>query len=301
MRGEATGAAAARKFFNDDEAHMQSTSCKIPASSRAQSSTAARPPVSSCRTPAAQSQQPAGGLDVQTYETTKVDFSLEQLRACLAGAAAGQQSVYAYVIATVGLDAGKRFNQVGSAPNWAGGLVTLCTCKHWMRSTRVPEQWQGQWIVGLTGHNRNLGHVQSLVYLMRVGQAFASHAALVQHLRAMGREAVVEAKNSRHHKLGDLMIPRSPTVVGTDGEFSHNGYFEPVLGHAHRQNVHDSGWHDDVDYSRRNRRPALLVGDPEFSFRWSRPLLRRRQGQAMRGHRRWTLDALLQELTEVAP
>jgi len=42
--------------------------------------------------------------------------------------------VYGYVLTTVKGDGSGGFVQTGSAPNFQGGLITLCTCKHWMRA-----------------------------------------------------------------------------------------------------------------------------------------------------------------------
>ena len=58
-----------------------------------------------------------------------------------------QGTVYCYIVTTV-KDAGGEFAQVGTAPNFQGGLVTLCTCKGQMRAGRDVHAWEvgGMWI-----------------------------------------------------------------------------------------------------------------------------------------------------------
>lgn len=203
------------------------------------------------------------------------------------------QIVYGYIISTVfPSDADQTYEQRGSAPNWDGGLITLCTCKHYLRASKAPSQWPGQWIAGMTGYNRRFGHQQSLVCLYRVGEAYGSPAALVQALRESGRASVVDAKDASVHPLGDLMVPRVPSVPAS--AYDPDTYKTPCLSHAHRQSEDDEYWKNDIHYEGRSRQqPAMLVGDPEFSFRWTRPLIRRSEPQSFRRHRVWTLQDFL--------
>jgi hypothetical protein len=58
-----------------------------------------------------------------------------------------QDRAYSYIVRTVKLDhEGPTFEQHGSAPNFQGGVLTLCTCKHQMRATQSTEDWQGVWV-----------------------------------------------------------------------------------------------------------------------------------------------------------
>jgi hypothetical protein len=34
-----------------------------------------------------------------------------------------------------------QYSQTASAPNFQGGVITLCTCKHWMRTFK-PAKWR---------------------------------------------------------------------------------------------------------------------------------------------------------------
>lgn len=79
------------------------------------------------------------------------------------------ETVYMYVIESIQQDNSGSYWQTGCAPNFQGGAITLCTCKHWMRTFKPVEDWkQGVWIAGFAG----LTHTaqQSLVYLTRVGE-----------------------------------------------------------------------------------------------------------------------------------
>jgi hypothetical protein len=77
-------------------------------------------------------------------------------------------TVYCYVITTV-KNRGGQLVQNGSAPNFQGGMITLCTCKHPMRSFLEPDEWKGTWIAGFTTVTAGQGG-NALVYLMEISQ-----------------------------------------------------------------------------------------------------------------------------------
>ena len=209
------------------------------------------------------------------------------------------ERVYGYVVRTVRPRQGE-FLQTGSAPNFNGGLITLCTCKHSMRASLTPAAWKkGAWIAGFTSWDKDFHKQQSLVYLMRVGEAFESHADLVQELRRSGRSATVDAKDSTQHTLGDVMIPVEASIQG-DERFSPAAYRTPIPEHIHRANDEDDSWRDDINYvGIGGRHAAMLVGDVDFSFVWSRPFVRRRNPQPSRPYRQWSLSEFLDDLEGV--
>lgn len=57
-----------------------------------------------------------------------------------------EQNVYCYIINTIKNRRG-RFVQVGSAPNFQGDLITLCTCKAWMRTYKDVSSWKGVFLI----------------------------------------------------------------------------------------------------------------------------------------------------------
>jgi len=171
-------------------------------------------------------------------------------------------NAYCYIVKTIEYRA-DRFIQTGSGPNFQGGIITLCTCKHQMRSRRAVESWPGQWIAGFTSRAGVFGQ-HYLVYLMRVSEACASHQELWYAVPAKVRQA----KAAHLHPLGDLYQPKSPSGDPHDPL----DYVPPCADHNHAQN---DDWHNDIDYKkRRGRQPPLLVGDSRLSFLWDTPALR---------------------------
>lgn len=203
-----------------------------------------------------------------------------------------------YAVTTVTIQE-KKYLQRGSAPNFGGGLITLCTCKHQMRGNYTSETWEaGAWVAGLTSMSESASGEQNLYYLMRVNQAYESHADLVAGLEALGHSAALAAKDSTLYDLGDVMMPLKPGLSG-EARFNPDAYHPPIAGHVHRQLEDPDYWFKDVEYTGRACRPSLLVGDPALSFIWTKPVARRKNPQAIRDYENWTLGRLLGELEEV--
>lgn len=206
----------------------------------------------------------------------------------------GEDEVYAYVLTSARHEEGKGMVQEGSGPNFEGGRITLCTCKHRMRAYRSPEDWTGVWIAGFT--SRTVSNHPRLFYLMKIDRAFWSHEELWRS-EYLGKRTL-RAKSSRHNKRGDLYEPK-------DGElnaFKHESYLQPIEDHSHRQQNYRDQWHLDVEAVAKKgklRRAALLVGEPELSFVWPKTsvILRSKLG---RGEKRFVLGELLELLSELA-
>jgi hypothetical protein len=195
----------------------------------------------------------------------------------------GQGSVvHCYVVRTIEYPQGE-FIQTGSGPNFQGDLITLCTCKHQMWSRRSVRDWRGAWVAGFTSVGKVPGdHVNHLVYLMKVGQAFASHRDLWAALSPTERDAKVADKNP----LGDVFQPRAP--VGDS--FDPRSYVPPGPDHSH---CPGNLWQEDIDD---HRRPPLLVGDRDFSFLWSRPLVAWPKSRIARDYERHGISDFLDRL-----
>lgn len=103
-----------------------------------------------------------------------------------------------------------------------------------------------------------------MVYLTRVGAAFASFAEL-------WRSAAIpvwtkRANSATHNPLGDLFEPRPDA----DDPLSHVGYQEPCKEHDHWPD----GWHHDIaSCAGPGNGSALLVGEVEQTYLWDRPHL----------------------------
>ena len=118
--------------------------------------------------------------------------------------------VYSYIVCTVEYEQGRLY-QRGSGPNFQGGLITLCSCKHWMRTARDTESWKGVWVAGFT--RKNLGN--RLFYLMRASEAFESHSKL--WFSDLIPEETKDAKVADLGKFGDVYRPK----VGSGDPYSH--------------------------------------------------------------------------------
>lgn len=165
--------------------------------------------------------------------------------------------VYSYVMSTVCRD-GNSLRHYGSGPNWQGGVITLCTCKHLMRTFHRPEDWRGTWVAGFSGVGVGDGR-NFLIYLMRVGHAFESHWDLWHALPPQVRSA----KAADTNPVGDVYKP-----LGRDTQkdpFNICRYHQPHKSHGRKYT-----WPADINYQRNNdcRRAALLVGDVDYSFVW---------------------------------
>ncbi|HTJ95657.1 MAG TPA: hypothetical protein VL424_21385 [Pararobbsia sp.] len=191
---------------------------------------------------------------------------------------------------------GGQLAPIGAGPNFDGGLISLCACSHGMRATLETHEWPGRWVAGFTSYSGEFGHRQYLRYLMRVGEAYESHHELVTALIDTGRADVVDAKDASRHVAGDIWRMKPGSVAHT-ARWRASTYCRPVIGHAHRDDIDDETWHKDIEYvDRYGRRPALLLGDPGWSFVWNRPTICKTDPGPLRGHRRVSVKALLTHL-----
>ena len=173
-----------------------------------------------------------------------------------------QSTVYSYIVDTVEHHSGRLY-QAGSGPNFQGGLITLCSCKHLMRTYLDTESWKGVWIAGFTS-SRELPR-NKLFYLMMVSQAFESHREF--WVSDSIPEETKSAKAAHLDRFGDIYKPKSESG---DPHY-HRRYYEPCKKHVHCE---PGDWRKDISYrDRYGRTPVLLVGHPEYSFLWNRPLI----------------------------
>ena len=177
---------------------------------------------------------------------------------------------YSYIVSTVNLKPNTLgFEQHGSAPNFQGDVLTLCTCKHQMRSRLSADQWQDDvWLTGFTSRTIYAGK-HWLFYLAKVDSAYDSHSDLWRSMVASTRNA----KSAHVHFLGDIYKPKTPHPT-ENARFSPSRYVEPSV-HVHRQMRSDRGWHNDINYdlAAKSRHPPLLVADPKQTFMWDEPMI----------------------------
>ena len=177
-----------------------------------------------------------------------------------------KRPAYTYIV-TSAKAVGGRFRQTGSAPNFQGGRITLCTCKHKDRASPPKEgchgpnrsdPWQGVWVAGLC--SPSAFRPRALFYLMLVEQTCGNHAAAWEVLDS-------PVKKSAHRDVfGDIYEPRRVPCPHPRKESS----YQPHLP-AH---VHDAkGRVYDIEQSFYGRHPCLLIGDPRHSYLWSQPMV----------------------------
>ena len=211
-----------------------------------------------------------------SIKSDRLNLTLNKLCSEITGAG---ETVYCYVIDTI-THQDKCFLQTGCGPNFKGDLITLCTCKHYMRCFKKPEDWEGKWIVGVTNVQAGEGK-NWLVYLMQVGKAFESHYELWKYLKNDKKETLRE-KSASNSIFGDVYIPTNQKMklYGED-RFRPGNYAGPCDDHCHGKSNKKKGcgleWHKDIKKhsSKRlkNHTPALLVGDPDCSFLWNKRLI----------------------------
>jgi hypothetical protein len=207
---------------------------------------------------------------------------------------------YSYVVRTVKWDhETATFEQHGSAPNFQGDVLTLCTCKHQMRTSRAAEDWQGVWLAGVTSRTIHDGK-HWLFYLAKIKSAHESHADLWTRMTPISRRA----KAAHVHYLGDIFKPKTPLPTAA-ARFSPVRYVSPHL-HAHRWREEDgwhNDWHNDISYHLAHKfgHPPLLVADPRHTFIWTEPMISFAQDHC-RNYLRWSsLQELLALLRGAKP
>lgn len=224
-----------------------------------------------------------------------LDLSLPELKRRFQSAT---EKVHSYVVRTVKWDRNENlFEQTGSAPNFQGGYITLCTCKHQMRATQDSDSWLNTWIAGFA--SRCLGH-HWLFYLAKISHACESQYDLWQFLQKTPK-TVREAKSSLNDPFGDVFEPIG--VLKGDERFDPACYHPPMLGHSHHNNGCHTAWVGDIRYRKARRygqQPSLLVCEPSLSFMWQKPKIRLKEFHA-RNFRNWeSASDFLEELEEKA-
>ncbi len=207
------------------------------------------------------SGQPFRDVAVHTLgRIEQLDLPLALLRE-RAGDEKPDRPVYPYVVATVKSRRGA-LEQTGGSPNFQGGMITLCDCKHYLRSFATVCNPRGVWIAGITPPGVTTQHRRYLFYLMYATRV-SSHAELWQHLPRTTREA----KSAARDLLGDVYEPIAQ--LHGDAAFTAENYRRPIDGHVHGRGT----WRRDIEQTYGERHPCLLFGATTLSFIWTRPRL----------------------------
>lgn len=197
-------------------------------------------------------------------------------------------NVYLYVIATIKYQ-DKKFIQYGTGPNFQGDLITLCTCKHRMRSSMSVDDWTGKWIAGFTGKTcvKEPQERNYLVYLMKVSEAFGSFRDFWENNIL---DETKNAKAAHEHEFGDIYKPKREGIRPYELE----DYEKPCKNHGH-----GGCWREDIKYEKgySGRPAALLVGDQRKSFLWNHPKIWY-PGQLFRNYQKLKFNEFLDQLRE---
>ncbi len=206
-------------------------------------------------------------------------------------------TVYVYVVSTTYIK--KRNNrwiiiQKGTGPNFEGCLLTLTNCKHSMRCNVRDDLEKGKkvWIAGFTSKNKKKNPFGKyfLFYLMKIGHYEVSFRDLWYYL-ARYYPGALNVKNACKNPLGDIYKPKSDC----NNPYNPNCYLPPIrdqnIIHVHHRCTTYQGnsscqnscnkkilgcWRKDISYICKNNNsqyPALLIGDKNFSYLWSKPLI----------------------------
>jgi hypothetical protein len=177
-----------------------------------------------------------------------------------------EQPVYAYIVTTIKTTPDFQLCQTGSGPNFDGGRITLCTCKHKDRATFHPssdpnDPWKKVWVAGLTSKSGDPS--RSLAYLMCVERSFLSQLELWRALPDSCRRA----KSASKSELGDLFEPKA---AAANDPYNPARYRSPRTGgHVHSTKEHPDTWHHDVmRWGRRSKPHRLLLGQAAQSYWW---------------------------------
>jgi len=175
--------------------------------------------------------------------------------------------VYAYIVTTIKTKPPDfQLHQTGCAPNFDGGRITLCTCKHKDRATfqplkGQPDPWKNVWVAGFTSKSEDPS--RSLAYLMCVERSFLSQVELWHALPNRCRQAKCASK----FDLGDLYEPKA---TAKSDAYNPTHYRAPAVGrHVHSTVKHPNTWHHDVmRWGRWSKPHRLLLGQEAQSYRW---------------------------------
>jgi hypothetical protein len=217
-----------------------------------------------------------------------INLDIEQLKAKISRL---KGIVYSYVLTTIEKDNDQNIIQTGSAPNFQGEYITLCSCKHYMRTFRIfrgiNDGSPDVWIAGICPKALD----NALFYLMKIKDTYVSQYDIWSALP----EDTRKAKNAEKWPYGDLYKPKY--ILSEEDVYKATNYDSPCTGHVHNK---DRSWYRDICTEYR-KKPAMLLGDPNLSFIWTKPKLILNHPARLihpRGQKSWKLDEFLQYVTE---
>ncbi|HCA42569.1 MAG TPA: hypothetical protein DEP28_04870 [Bacteroidetes bacterium] len=202
------------------------------------------------------------------YSNFKNNYSIDSLKKDLKQF--GKEQIRPYIINTVDFINGE-FVQTASAPNLEGELITLCTCKHNIRTSIA--KGKTIFIAGITSKDlKNKNADNYLFYLIKVGKITETQYEFGQYLKKCYPETF-KIKSSVNNPLGDLFeFNKNFIDSNDDNKFNDpKNYIEPCSNHSHAS-LSKKGyplWHKDI-MKYKNNTHKLIIGEIEYSYVWSK-------------------------------
>jgi len=191
-----------------------------------------------------------------------------------------EDTIYYYVIHSVKFKKDKKiFIQTGCGPNLEGNMITLCTCKHTMRT--YPEVKKNVWIAGITSNTLFKSKKRYLFYLFKIKETFNSHFDYYNYIKEHSPK-IVNTKSTRKNKFGDLFIPNIKKEFNGEDFFNPIFYKPPIKTHLHnkRDKEGNLNYFNDIEKIRINswgkeyfKVAKILIGEEKNSFVWNFPII----------------------------
>lgn len=207
-----------------------------------------------------------------------------------------------YTVSTVIPYDKKTFAQTGCGPNFEGGLISQCTCRHDIRSTWFSlKEWKNNWLAGFTGYGQKSCGTSYLFYLIKVREPFESFKDIFDYYLHMDKR-IIEAKRTDKNPIGDLYYPKR----NLKNKHDVDSYLESHEYHSHKDSKNRL---KDINYPEYTRcykkriidkHPSLLLGDVKNSYLWSKPEIIYKGGKAPR-HKPWNNIESFLKMLEPAP
>lgn len=191
-----------------------------------------------------QQDKPQSNLNVNSYDLLKI---LE-----------GVETIYIYPHHEIKM-IDNMFAQTRSGPNWEGGVLTMATCKHLLRTYKTIEAKK----TAFCGVTNKLDGENYIMYVGVIDKTFGSNFDLNCYLSKHHPEAI-KAKLSTDNRLGDIFLP--VTQLTGDDKYDSMNFEEPCDDHCRKEENDSKGdakWFKDIEYVTRNgTRPKCLIFNP---------------------------------------
>ncbi len=178
----------------------------------------------------------------------------------------------------------------GSGPNLDGGRITLCTCKHKIRTSPVFEADDSKSRIWIAGFSSSKGGKENwLFYLMKVDEAFDDQRGIYERLK-LSPDVLVE-KLAASNVLGDIFEPLNPCR----DPLNPDNYKLPHMEHRH---IEGDLWRRDIQSRYHGRNPKMLLGDQVASYCYSVGKIKLNAKRMTQGYSRMSGEEFLRRLVD---